>query len=82
MQSNSNQLKAVAASQNQLFPPLELISKPSLTTEEAAYYLNRQPQTLRIWAMRQHPIRAINVNGRLAWPVSAIKSLLNGEVSA
>lgn len=70
------------ASHNLQFPPLELISKPSLTTEEAAYYLNRRPQTLRSWAMRQHPIKVINVNGRLAWPVSAIKALLNGEVSA
>lgn len=76
-----NQLPSeTLASHNQQFPPLEFVTKSALTTQEAAYYLNRQPQTLRTWAMRQHPIRAINVNGRLAWPVSAIKSLLNGGV--
>lgn len=68
------------ASHNQQFPPLDSVTKSALTTQEAAFYLNRQPQTLRTWAMKQHPIRAINVNGRLAWPVSAIKSLLNGGV--
>lgn len=69
------------ASHTQQFPPLEFVTKSVLTTQEAAYYLNRQPQTLRVWSIKQHPIRAINVNGRLAWPVSAIKSLLNGEAA-
>jgi hypothetical protein len=72
-------IETLSASQHQLYPPLQSVTKPALTTEEAAYYLNRRPQTLRLWAMRQHPIKAINVNGRLAWPVSAIKSLLDGE---
>lgn len=78
MQSNSNQEKAVTNLKNQFFPPLQFVTKPSLTTEEAAYYLNRKPQTLRGWAMRQYPIRAINVNGRLAWPVEDVRNLLNG----
>lgn len=77
MKINQNPLETLA-SHNQQFPPLEFVTKSVLTTQEAAYYLNRQPQTLRFWAMKQHPIRAINVNGRLAWPVSEIKSLLSG----
>lgn len=63
---------------NQL-PPLEQITRPMLPTEEAAYYLNRRPQTLRCWAMREDGlIRPIRINGRLAWPVAEIKALLNG----
>lgn len=77
MQPNLDQAKSLVTSKNQLFPPLELVTKPAFTTEEAAFYLNRKPQTLRIWAMRQHPIKAINVNGRLAWPVAEVAKLLN-----
>ena len=58
------------------FPPLALVTKPNLTTAEAAYYLNRRPQTLRIWSMNQHPIRALNINGRLAWPAAELRRLL------
>ena len=31
------------------FPPIQTVTKPTLSTAEAAFYLNRQPQTLRIW---------------------------------
>jgi hypothetical protein len=55
---------------------LESVTTPTVTTAAAAHYLNRRPQTLRIWAMRQHPIRPINVNGRLAWPVAEIRRIL------
>ena len=69
-------------SQNNLqFCPLEQVSRPSLTTDEAAFYLNRKPQTLRSWASAEPAgvPRPIRINGRLAWKVSDIKSLLNGE---
>ncbi len=29
------------------FPPLEQVTRPHVPTEQAAYYLNRKPQTLR-----------------------------------
>ena len=57
-------------------PRLESVTRPTVDTAAAAYYLNRRPQTLRCWAMNQHPIRPLNVNGRLAWPVSELKRLL------
>ena len=63
------------------FPPLELVTKPNLTTAETAYYSNRQPQTLRGWACREDgPLRPKRINGRLAWPVSELRRFL-GEVS-
>jgi hypothetical protein len=58
-------------------PPLELVTKPSLTTGECAHYLNRQPQTLRCWACHENgPIRPLRINGRLAWPVSDLRRVL------
>ena len=34
-----------AATEPQRFPPLELVTRPTVPTEQAAYYLNRRPQT-------------------------------------
>lgn len=59
------------------FPPLEHVTRPTVETAAAAFYLNRRPQTMRIWACtEQGPIRPIRVNGRLAWRVADIKALL------
>ena len=60
------------------FPPLEQVSLQTVPTEQAAYYLNRRPQTLRHWAMRDGtgPLRPVRIHGRLAWPVAAIRKLL------
>jgi len=62
---------------NRPFPLLEEITRPTVTTEEAAFYLNRRPQTLRTWAMREDGlIKPIRINGRLAWQVSDIKRIM------
>jgi hypothetical protein len=51
-----------------------------LPTNEAAPFINRRPQTLRKWACLENgPIRPIRINGRLAWRVADLQSLLNGE---
>ncbi len=51
-----------------------------LTTQMAAKAINRAPQTLRKWACLENgPIRPIRINGRLAWRVSDLQKLLNGE---
>lgn len=56
---------------------LELETRSVLPTREAAHHLNRAQQTLRLWAcFEDGPLRPIRVNGRLAWPVAAIKKLL------
>jgi hypothetical protein len=63
----------------QSFPPLERETRPTVNTNQAAYFLNRKPQTLRAWACLENgPIRPVRINGRLAWPVAAIRELLNG----
>jgi len=50
-----------------------------LPTNEAAPLINRAPQTLRKWACLENgPIRPIRINGRLAWRVSDLQTLLNG----
>lgn len=63
----------------QIFTPLEQITRPTVPTDAAAHYLNRKPQTLRSWASLENgPLRPVRINGRLAWPIAGIKSLLNG----
>lgn len=49
-----------------------------VSTDEAAYYLNRKPQTLRVWSTypERGVLRPLRVNGRLAWPVAEIRKLL------
>ena len=69
--------------ENLQFTPLELVTRPTLTTEEAAYYLNRKPQTLRSWASAEPKgaIRPHRIMGRLAWPVAAIRAAVSGEAA-
>lgn len=62
---------------DQQFPPLEVITSPAVGTSAAAYYLNRAPQTLRLWSHHGNgPIKPLHVNGRLAWPVADIKRVM------
>lgn len=63
--------------------PLERETRTNLTTQEAAYHLNRAQQTLRLWAMRENgPLRPIRVNGRLAWPVAELRRILQVPAAA
>ena len=62
------------------YPPLEAVNRPTVPTNQAGYYLDRRPQTLRGWACQEDgPLRPIRINGRLAWPVSELRRVL--EVS-
>ena len=64
---------------NQYFTPLALETRPAINTAQAAHYLSRQPQTLRAWACLENgPLLPVRINGRLAWPVAAIRELLEG----
>lgn len=66
---------------NQTYPPLEAVTRPTVPTEQAAYYLDRKPQTMRVWACLENgAIRPLRINGRLAWPVKEIKKVLGLEV--
>jgi len=63
--------------QQLVYTPLLKELRSALATREAAYHLNRSPQTLRIWACRgDGPIQPLRVGGRLAWPTDAIRRLL------
>lgn len=68
-----------AATETLQFPPLELVNRPTVPTEQAAHYMNRRPQTLRGWACAESfpdGLRPVRINGRLAWPVAGIKAVL------
>jgi hypothetical protein len=61
------------------FPPLELVNRPTVPTEQAAHYLLRRPQTLRGWACAEtfpDGLRPVRINGRLGWPVEGIRRAL------
>ncbi|WP_315127182.1 DNA-binding protein [Comamonas antarctica] len=61
------------------YPPLEQVSSPNVDTAQAAHYLNRSPQTLRIWACKQTgAVVPARINGRLAWPVETIRKVVGG----
>ena len=67
---------------SQRFTPLALETRTAIPTDAAAHHLNRKPQTLRNWACFENgAIRPIRINGRLAWPVAAIRALLSGDVA-
>jgi hypothetical protein len=59
------------------YPPLQAVTRPNLKTEEAAHYLNRRPQTLRAWAMRDgiEGLRPRRIAGLLAWSTAEVKAL-------
>lgn len=61
------------------FPPLELVTKPNLTTKELAYYSNMAEQTWRVKACYENfpdGLRPLRVCGKLAWPTASVKKLL------
>ena len=63
--------------------PLDRETRSALPTPEAARHLNRAEQTLRLWAMRENgPLRPMRVHGRLAWPVSDLRRILNVQAAA
>ena len=60
----------------QHFPALETVNRPNLKTNEAAFYLNRAPQTLRAWACLENgPLRPTRIKGLLAWNTATVKAL-------
>lgn len=79
--TNNQQPAALPATSSTLNPrtycPLQQVTRPTVPTNSAAFYLNRKPQTLRMWACLENgPIRPIRINRRLAWSVAEIKTLL------
>ncbi len=61
------------------YPPLDELTQPAVSTAQAAYYLNRRPQTLRGWACAEtwpEGLRPVRINGRLAWPVAGLCAAL------
>ena len=61
------------------YPPLELVTKPYLTTRELSYYTNMQPQSWRVkacYGTTGEGLRPLRVCGKLAWPTAGAKKLL------
>ena len=61
------------------FIELQYEIRSALPTADAAFHLNRKPQTLRTWACFENgPIKPVKINGRLAWLVSDIRDVIKG----
>lgn len=59
------------------YPPLEHVITPTVPTAQAAFYLNRKPQTLRIWSYKESgPIQPLKIGRRCAWPTKELRVLL------
>ena len=72
------QLTVVDATAEPRFPLLNSVTRATITTDEAAFHLNRKPQTLRGWACHENgPLRPARIHGRLAWSVAEIRKLLS-----
>lgn len=73
----------MATNTTKQFPALETVTRPTVETAAAAFYFNRQTQTLLKWACFENgPLRPLRINGRLAWPVAEIRRLLSGGANA
>lgn len=81
MQHATHQIKTLQGGSALTFPPLDHEQRVAVDTATAAHHLNRRPQTLRCWAASRgaSPLQPLRINGRLAWPVAAIKRLLGVE---
>jgi hypothetical protein len=74
---NKRESETMQTKSQQQFPTLESVTRPTVDTAAAAYYLNRRPQTMRGWACLENgPLRPVRINGRLAWPVAELKRVL------
>ena len=65
-----------------LYPPLAAETRSHVSTDCAAYHLNRKPRTLRAWATGElaGPIApASRINRRLSWAVADLRRLLEGD---
>jgi hypothetical protein len=61
----------------QQYTPLTHETRANLPTPEAAFHLNRRPQTLRGWACNEDgPLRPLRISGRLAWPTAELRRVL------
>lgn len=58
------------------FGSLDCETRATVDTDCAAFHLNREPQTLRVWACKENgPLRPLRIHGRLAWPVAELRKL-------
>jgi len=64
---------------NDIYPSLVQITRPVVTTREAAFYLNLSAQTLWLWACKETgPIRPVRIGRRLGWLVKDLVKLTSG----
>ena len=69
-----------AALEESKYQPLELVTRPVLTTKELCHYANIREQTAWAWACKESgPVRPVRIGRRLGWPTAAVKKLCGVE---
>jgi len=66
------------------YQPLANEVREILPTDEAAFHLNRRPQTLRVWACLENgPIRPVRIGrgGPLGWRTEEIRRLVGADAA-
>jgi hypothetical protein len=77
MTNEVSQLAHEPRSMSTAFPSLDAVTRPVVGTAQAAHYLFRSQQTLRLWACNEDgPLRPVRVGKRLGWKVEDIRRVL------
>lgn len=62
------------------YPAVNEETRELVGTDQAAHYLLRREQTLRVWAAtRSGLIEPVRIGKRLAWPMSEIRRVLSQQ---
>ncbi|WP_407081639.1 helix-turn-helix domain-containing protein [Methylomonas montana] len=58
------------------------LDRETVTTKEAAAFLNRKVQTLHTWAWSgKGPVKPVKVGGRWAWRIDDLKAAVSGNAA-
>lgn len=80
MTEAENSATARRAALEPRYAPLEMVTKPLLTTGELCHYTNIAQQTAWLWACKESgPVRPVRIGRRLGWPTAAVKKLCGVE---
>lgn len=61
------------------YPPLDTVTRPTLSTAETAFYIHVAKQTLLSWSSTQMgPLQPVKIRARLHWNTNAVRALLSG----
>ena len=62
------------------YPPISKVTAPTVGADQAAFYLNRKPETLRKYAkMETPPIKPVKYGRQYLFRVADIKAIVGAD---